>query len=88
MIVERFRGNATLVYQRFKEEGRLAPDGLRYVESWVTQDLSHCYQLMECDDPAVLDEWIASWSDLVAFEVHPVISSAEAAQRALSKGDR
>lgn len=84
MIVERFRdGNAAPVYQRFKEQGRLAPDGLRYVDSWVTQDLSHCYQLVECDDPALIDEWITAWSDLVAFEVHAVISSTEAAQRAL-----
>ena len=83
MIVEHFRGgDPNPVYERFRKQGRLAPGGLRYIDSWVTQDLSRCYQLMECDDPDLLAEWIAAWSDIVAFEVHPVISSAEAAQRA------
>jgi len=79
VIIEHFRdGNAVPVYRRFRERGRLAPDGLRYVSSWVTRDLRRCYQVMECDDRALLDEWIANWSDLVEFEVEPVITSAEA----------
>ena len=80
MIVEHFRGgDAVPVYRRFRERGRLAPDGLRYVSSWVTSDLRHCYQVMECDDGALLDEWMAAWDDIVQFEVHPVVSSSEAA---------
>ena len=79
MIVEHFNGNAGAIYQRFRERGRLAPDGLRYVNSWVTPDLARCYQVMECDDRALLDEWMAHWSDLVDFEVIPVLTSAEAA---------
>jgi Protein of unknown function (DUF3303) len=82
MIVEHFRnGDPKPVYQRFAERGRMAPDGLRYVNSWVTQDLAHCYQVMECDDRSLLDEWIAAWQDLVELEVIPVITSAEAAAR-------
>ena len=82
MVVENFRnGDPVPVYARFRERGRLAPDGLRYVGSWVTEDLTRCYQIMETDDPALLDKWIASWSDLVDFEVHPVITSSEAAAR-------
>jgi hypothetical protein len=82
MIIEHFRdGDARPVYARFRERGRLAPDGLRYVDSWVTPDLTRCYQVMECDDRALLDEWIAAWSDLVDFEVHSVITSADAAAR-------
>jgi hypothetical protein len=82
MIIEHFRdGDARPVYARFRERGRLAPDGLRYVDSWVTPDLTRCYQVMECDDRALVDEWIAAWSDLVDFEVHPVITSADAAAR-------
>lgn len=82
LIVEQFRGgDAGPVYARFRASGRLAPDGLRYVSSWVTLDLTRCYQVMECDDPALLDTWMAAWSDLVEFEVHPVITSAEAASR-------
>ena len=82
MIVERFRnGDAAPAYRRFRDRGRLAPDGLKYVSSWVTTDLEACYQLMECDDRALLDEWIARWSDLVEFEVHPVITSPEAVER-------
>jgi hypothetical protein len=82
MIVEHFRnGDPRPVYARFRASGRLAPDGLRYVNSWVTEDLTRCYQVMECDDRALLDAWLAAWSDLVAFEVHPVITSEQAAAR-------
>ncbi len=79
MIIEHFRnGDAAPVYARFREKGRLAPDGLRYVNSWVTTDRARCYQVMECDNRALLDTWMAAWEDLVEFEVHPVITSAEA----------
>ena len=80
MIVEEFRdGGPAPVYERLRESGRLAPDGLRYVESWVSQDLTRCYQLMECNDRALLDEWMSRWSDLVRFEVVPVVTSDQAA---------
>jgi hypothetical protein len=79
MIIERFRdGNALPVYRRFRERGRLAPEGLRYVNSWVTDDLRRCYQLMECDSRALLDEWIANWQDIVDFEIESVMTSADA----------
>jgi hypothetical protein len=82
MIVERFRnGDPTPVYRRFREQGRLAPEGLKYVSSWVTADLATCYQVMECDDRKLLDVWISRWSDLVEFEVEPVVTSAEAAEQ-------
>ena len=82
MIIEHFRnGNANPVYARFHARGRLAPEGLRYVSSWVTEDLTRCYQVMECDDRALLDDWMGAWSDLVDFDVHPVVTSAEAAAR-------
>ena len=79
MIVETFKGDPAAVYRRFRERGRLAADGLRYVNSWVTADLARCYQVMECDDPRLLDAWMAQWQDLVAFDVIPVVTSAEAA---------
>jgi hypothetical protein len=83
MVIETFRGgNAAPVYRRVRERGRLLPDGLRYVASWVTQDLTRCYQVMETDDRRLLDDWIRSWEDLVAFEVLPVVTSAEAAVQA------
>ena len=79
MVVETFRGgDARPVYRRFRDHGRLAPEGLRYVASWVTEDFLRCYQVMECDDRALLDAWIARWADLVEFEVVPVVSSADA----------
>jgi len=79
MVIERFRnGNPAPVYRRFREAGRLAPEGLTYVTSWVTQELDRCFQVMECDDPALLAEWTARWADLVEFEIAPVITSAEA----------
>jgi hypothetical protein len=79
MVVEHFRGGDALpVYRRLRERGRLAPEGLRYVASWVTQDLRRCFQIMECEDPRLLAEWTARWEDLVEFEVTPVMTSAEA----------
>lgn len=80
MIVEHFKnGDAVPVYRRFREQGRMAPTGLNYVGSWVTSDLTRCYQIMESPDRELLDQWMARWSDLVDFEVIPVITSAEAA---------
>ena len=85
MVVEHFRsGDAAPVYRRFKEQGRMTPDGLTYVSSWVDENLATCYQLMETADGTLLDEWMRNWKDLVEFEVHPVISSQEAAQRVAS----
>ena len=85
MVVEHFRnGEAAPVYRRFKEHGRMVPDGLTYVSSWVDENLATCYQLMETADRALLDEWTRNWRDLVEFEIHPVISSQEAAQRVAS----
>ena len=82
MVIEHFRdGDARPVYRRFRDEGRLAPDGLRYVASWVSDDLRTCWQVMECDDRALLDEWMARWRDIVDFEVVPVLTSAEALER-------
>jgi hypothetical protein len=82
MVVEHFRnGDPVPVYRRFRERGRMLPDGLAYVSSWVDRELQRCYQLMETDDPALLDQWIARWSDLADFEVHPVMTSQEAADR-------
>jgi hypothetical protein len=83
MVVERFAHGARPVYERAAERGRLLPDGLMYVDSWVSDDLCRCFQLMETDDRVLLDEWIGAWSDLVECEVVPVLSSAEAATRAL-----
>jgi hypothetical protein len=79
MIVETFRGgDARPVYRRFRDQGRLAPDGLRYVASCVSVDFSRCYQIMECDDPGLLTQWTSRWDDLVAFEIFPVMTSADA----------
>jgi hypothetical protein len=80
LIIEDFRGgDAVPVYRRLRDAGRQAPEGLAYVASWVTRDLRRCYQVMECADRALLDAWMARWSDLVAFEVVPVVTSQEAA---------
>lgn len=79
MIVEDFRGDPVSVYRRFRDHGRLSPEGLRYINSWVTLNLQRCYQVMECDDPGVLQQWIDHWKDVVDFEVIPVVTSVEAA---------
>lgn len=80
MVIEHFEaGRIKDIYRRFAERGRMAPDGLRYIDSWVAADFSRCFQLMESPDVAKLQEWVISWSDLVRFEIVPVASSAETA---------
>ena len=82
MVVEKFRnGDALPVYRRFRDHGRLAPEGLSYISSWVTESLDRCYQVMETENRALLDQWIANWNDVVDFEVHLVIISKEAAEK-------
>ena len=79
MIVERFRdGDPLPVYRRFRDRGRLVPPGLDYLGSWVSADLTTCFQVMESPDRELLDQWIAQWEDLVDFEVVPVMTSAAA----------
>ena len=82
MVVEKFKNkDAVPVYRRFRDFGRMAPDGLQYVSSWVDEQLECCYQVMETHDRGLLDLWLSKWSDLVDFEVHAVITSKEAAER-------
>ena len=79
MVIEHFRdGDPVPVYRRFRDQGRLAPDGLHYVSSWVTADLQRCFQVMECADRLLLEQWMAKWRDVVDFQVVPVMTSAEA----------
>ena len=86
MVVEHFRGGDPVpVYRRFRDRGRLAPDGLQYINSWVSADLTRCYQLMECDDLHLLENWVANWEDLVEFEVVPVVTSAQAVEAIIPK---
>jgi len=80
MVVEHFK-DAPAIYRRFRERGRMAPEGLTYVSSWVDEKLELCFQLMETSDRRLLDEWMANWSDLTDFDVYPVITSKEAAER-------
>ena len=82
MVLERFRNSdAAPVYRRFRERGRMAPDGLNYVSSWVTADLSTCFQVMETANRGLLEDWMSHWSDLVDFEIHPIITSQQAAEQ-------
>lgn len=82
MVIERFRnGDAGPVYRRFREQGRMMPDGLKYVSSWITDDGKSCYQVMECEDRGLLEQWMDRWKDLMEFEVLRVVTSAEAAAR-------
>ena len=80
MVIEHFRNqDAKAVYQRFRERGRLMPDGLTFVDSWVAADLARCFQIMECNDVTLLQRWAAEWSDLIEFEIVPVVTGKETA---------
>lgn len=78
IVVEHFK-DAIAVYRRFRDRGRMAPDGLSYVSSWVDERFERCYQIMETANPELLDRWMENWKDIVDFEVYPVMTSKEAA---------
>ncbi len=85
MVIERFK-DARAIYQRLRDRGRLIPNGLRYIDSWISEDLSQCFQLMDTDRPTLFEEWIANWSDLMDIEVVRTIASDEAREAALRSG--
>jgi len=80
MVIETFRDqNAKAVYTRFAQKGRMAPEGLRFVDSWVAADLGRCFQLMECGDITLLQRWASEWTDLAAIEIVPVVPGKDTA---------
>ena len=82
MVIENFRGGDPIpVYRRFRDRGRLMPEGIEYRGSWVTEDFRRCFQIMETDERELLEQWMAHWSDLADFEVFPIITSSEAVAR-------
>ncbi len=82
MIVEKFKpGNVKSMYERFEEKGRMLPDGVHFVNSWIDEAVTTCYQVMESDTVEKIYEWISYWNDLVDFEVIPVITSAQAKEK-------
>lgn len=84
MVIEKFMpGRVKDLYQRFAETGRMLPEGVVYIDSWISKDLTRCYQLMEADSLEDLNLWIANWDDLADFEVIPIISSDEARAKVL-----
>lgn len=81
MVIERFKNqDALAVYRRFREQGRMMPDGLKYVGSWIEASFGRCFQLMECDDPRLFQQWIIHWQDLMEFEIVPVVASKETSE--------
>jgi hypothetical protein len=79
MVIEHFKNrDAAAVYRRFREHGRMAPEDLKYIDSWVETNFDRCFQLMECNDRKLFQEWIANWEDLVDFEIVEVITSQQA----------
>lgn len=78
MVIERFKDrNPVPIYQRLRDRGRGLPEGLIYLDSWIEASFDRCFQLMECDDPRLLQQWVAEWGDLLAFEFVPVVPSKE-----------
>lgn len=89
MVIERFRNqDARSVYTRFREKGRMAPDGLKVHGSWIEANFDRCFQLMECDDLSLLQQWAMSWSDLAEFEIVPVAPSKDTAAIVYAALDR
>lgn len=81
MVIERFKdGKAKEIYRRFQEKGRMLPEDLKYVDSWVEVNFDRCFQLMECDDARLFQQWIVQWQDLCEFEIIPVVGSTETAE--------
>jgi Protein of unknown function (DUF3303) len=84
MVIEKFKpGKVKDLYKRFEEKGRLMPNGLTYINSWIREDVSACYQVMETHDINQLHEWVSNWSDFADFEIIPVITSQQAKEKVL-----
>jgi Protein of unknown function (DUF3303) len=89
MVIERFRDrNPAPIYARLQEQGRALPDGLRYVDSWIEANFDRCFQLMECDDAVLFQQWILQWRDLAEFEIVPVSSSKTVRELFLAHSSR
>ncbi len=87
MIIESFHpGKVKDLYKRFDEKGRMLPEGVNYINSWINEEVSTCYQVMESSSEKKLQDWISHWKDLADFEIIPVISSAEAKQKVFAGG--
>ncbi|HQU82738.1 MAG TPA: DUF3303 family protein [Pyrinomonadaceae bacterium] len=84
MVVETFKDGAE-IYRRFREKGRMMPEGLNYVSSWIQTDFKKCYQLMETENFALFADWAANWEDLMDFEIFPVMTSSEAVKKSAEK---
>ena len=85
MIIEKFHpGKVKNLYQRFEEKGRLMPEGVNYINSWIDSKINICYQVMESDSEVKIHKWISNWNDLADFEVIPVITSAQAKEKVFS----
>jgi hypothetical protein len=86
MVIERFRNrDAEAVHRRFRDHGRMMPDGLHYVGSWTETTFDRCFQLMECDDARLFQDWMTNWNDLIDFEIVPVMTSEEAQKNILPR---
>ncbi|MCW5749244.1 MAG: DUF3303 family protein [Alphaproteobacteria bacterium] len=80
MVIERFRNqDGKAIYRRLRELGRMMPDGITFVSSWISADLGRCFQIMACDDVTLLQRWVTSWSDLIDFEIVPVAPGKDTA---------
>jgi len=87
MVIERYKNrDARAVYRRFREHGRMMPEGLKYIDSWVEQNHERCFQLMAADDAGLFDQWTKHWDDLVEFEIVPVVTSKEASEQIIKGG--
>ena len=79
MVIEHFReGTAPEIYRRYREKGRMTPDGLEYISSWISHDVKTCWQIMQTENAAFLKQWTKYWDDLIDFEIIPILTSAEA----------
>lgn len=84
MVIEHFHpGMIKELYQRFDEKGRMLPEGVQFVNSWIDENITICYQVMESDSIDKLYLWMSHWDDIVDFKVIPVISSAEARKKVM-----
>ncbi len=78
MVIEHFdQARVKEIYTRFHEKGRMIPDGLTYVDSWISADFARCFQVMQCDDVTKLQEWVLEWGDLARFEIVPLAASKD-----------
>lgn len=68
------------VRPRFKETGAPPPPGVDMLGRWHNAAGNGGFFLVETDDPVALARWLQEWTDVIDFEVVPVVTDEQVSE--------